>query len=65
MDEKKANELTDETLDKVTGGAKFVPFNLTKWCSHCNANVQYRIVFENGTTREECLRCGNPIGTDR
>lgn len=65
MEKNKANELSDETLDKATGGARFVPSTLTKWCSHCNANVQYRIVFENRTTREECLRCGNPIGKDR
>lgn len=65
MDEKNTNELNDEKLDEVTGGAKFVTIDLTKWCSHCNADVQYRIVFENGTTRKECLRCGNPIGTDR
>ena len=50
-----------ETLDDVSGGISFTPFLNKKWCSHCNDMVMYRIIFENGEAREECLECHNPL----
>ncbi len=61
MEEKKINELNDEKLDEVTGGGVFVPPGLRKWCSRCGAMVAYRVVYEDRTTRYECLDCGNPV----
>ena len=71
MEEKKTDKLNnempeneslnDETLDDVSGGISFTPFLNKKWCSHCNDMVMYRIIFENGEAREECLECHNPL----
>ncbi len=61
MEEEKTNELTEETLDAVTGGGTFVPPTMKKWCSHCKSMVLFKVVYEDRTTREECIHCGNPI----
>lgn len=61
MEDKKTDELNDERLDDVNGGNTFVAPNFKKWCSNCKAMVSFRVVYEDRTTRYECLDCGCPV----